>query len=84
MKHLIFTIALLNLFTGCATVNSVDIANSSPGFVTVVGPIFQGCNQNFTNVAQNHCAKFNKSAVFTSSQRIPIDGADFCSYECKR
>ena len=83
MKNLILILTILSLF-GCTTVDTVGISNSSPGFVTVVGPIFQGCNQNFTNVAQEHCARFKKDAVFISSRRMPIDSVDICSYECKR
>jgi hypothetical protein len=82
MNKLLF-VALIAL-SGCATVNTIAISNSSPGFVTVVGPIFEGCNQRFTDVAQAHCSKYKRAAVFTSSQRIPIQGNDICSYECKR
>ena len=83
MKNLVLCIVILSI-SGCMSIDTMSIENSSPGMVTVAGPIFQGCNQNFTNVAQEHCAKFNKNAMFISGQKVPIEGTCYCFYECKR
>ena len=80
MKKTLLTISLCLLQLACAT--STSITNSSPGFVVIDGPRLSGCGQFVTNMAQEHCQKTGKNAVFVDGWIRPFQ-SDACRYECK-
>lgn len=80
MKILILVLSLPIFLSSCAT--SSSIVNSSPGFVVIESPRLSGCGQMITNIAQEHCYKTGKNAVFVDSWVKPFQ-SDVCRYECK-
>jgi hypothetical protein len=80
MKILILILSLPVFLSSCAT--SASIVNSSPGFVVIESPRLSGCGQLITNIAQEHCNKTGKNAVFVDGWVKPFQ-SDVCRYECK-
>jgi len=72
---------LLLFAAGC--VSTASILNSSPGFVVIEAPREGGCGQKITDIAQAHCKKGGKDAVFVRESIKPFV-ANYCEYECKR